>query len=229
MGGNGIECFCKRNIFCFVDLSKEKLCSILVFGNLRFNKVFWINHDNVASRGAVGRTHSIVILQPTIRRKDGSEIFGGFVYVCDGFPQRDFVLWVFMCPNIITLFWTLFLPLSCVYYVSLLQLPRQGLPRPIYIARAITPSPSHGYHACVFISRLPRHSSEFHFWVITPELSRSTTHVNRFITPAIVSRLYFTDHRLLRHPSSPPTPPPGRHTYQSTSHLTPRYCWYIVF
>ena len=26
------------------------------------------------------------------------ENFGGFVYVLDGFLQREFVLWVFMCP-----------------------------------------------------------------------------------------------------------------------------------
>ena len=124
-----------------------------------------------------------------------------------------------LCPRIISLYFsTLFLPLSCAYSVSLLRLPRQGLPHSINIARAITPSPLHGYHACVFISRLPRHSSEFHFWVITPELSRSTTHVNRVITPALVSTSCFTDHRLLRQPSSPPTPPPGRHTHQPTPH-----------
>ena len=94
----------------------------------------------------------------------------------------------FLCARIISLYSsTLCLPLSCAYSVSLLRLPRQGLPRLIYIARAITPSPLHGYHACVFTSRLPRHSSEFHFWVITPELSRSTTHVNRVIAPALVS------------------------------------------
>ena len=138
--------------------------------------------------GGVGRTHSIVRLQTRIRRKDGSENFGGFVYLWDGSPQRDFVLWLFMCPNNITLFFdSIFLPLPCVFSVSLLRLPRQGLPRPIYIARTITPSPLHGYHACVFTSRLSRHSSEFHFRVIIPELSRFTTHVNRVITPALVS------------------------------------------
>ena len=46
----------------------------------------------------VGRTHIIVRLQTRIRRKDGTENFGGFVYVLEGFPQREFVLWVFMCP-----------------------------------------------------------------------------------------------------------------------------------
>ena len=50
--------------FCFLDLSKEYSCSsILVFGNVRYKMVVKINHDNVASRGAVGRTHSIVRLQ----------------------------------------------------------------------------------------------------------------------------------------------------------------------
>ena len=64
--------------------------------------------------------------------------------------------------------------LISVYFVSILcplsllslfRLPRQGLPHPIYIARAITPraimpsQPLHGYHACVYIPRRPRHSS----------------------------------------------------------------------
>ena len=137
----------------------------------------------------VGRTHSIGRLQTRIRRKDGSENFGGFVYVWDAFPQRDFVLWVFMCPNNITLsFDSIFasiLPLFCVS--STATTPRATTPH-LYCK---------GYHAfttaglphltCVFISRLPCHSSELNFWVITPELSRSTTHINRVITPALVS------------------------------------------
>ena len=53
---------------------------------------------------SVRRTHSIVRLRTRIRRKDGSENFGGFVYEWDEFPQRDFLLWAFMCPNNITLF-----------------------------------------------------------------------------------------------------------------------------
>ena len=71
--------FLKMQHFCFLDLSKEKLCSILVFGNVRFNKVVRINYDNVASRGPVGRTLTIVRFQTRIRRKDGTENFGGFV------------------------------------------------------------------------------------------------------------------------------------------------------
>ena len=47
----------------------------------------------------VGRTHIIVRFQTGNRRKDnGTENFGGFVYVSDRFPQRDFVLWVFVYP-----------------------------------------------------------------------------------------------------------------------------------
>ena len=131
--------FLQMQHFCFLDLSREKLCSILVFGNVRFNKVVRINHDNVASRGSVGRTHTIVRFQTRIRRKDGTENFGGFVYVLDGFPQRDFVLWVFMCPINIILFCVYFVSILCLF--SLFRLPRRGLPRPIYIARAITPLP----------------------------------------------------------------------------------------
>ena len=64
--------------FC-LDLSKEKPWSIFVSGNVSFNKVVWINHENVVSRGGFGRTHSIVRLQTRIRRKDGSANFGGFI------------------------------------------------------------------------------------------------------------------------------------------------------
>ena len=62
--------FLQMQHFCFPDLGKEKLCtSVLVFGNVCFNIVVRINHDNVASRGAVGRNHTIVRLQTRIRRK----------------------------------------------------------------------------------------------------------------------------------------------------------------
>ena len=78
-----LSVFANATIFGFLDLSKEKLCSILVSGNVRFKKVVWITHDNVASRWSVGRTHSIVRLLTRIRRKDGSEIFWGF-RICVG-------------------------------------------------------------------------------------------------------------------------------------------------
>ena len=79
-----------------------------------------INHDNVASTGAVGRTHTIVRLQTRIRRKGGTDNFEGFVFVLDlvysgttftaycCFPdmslQRVFVLWVFVCSVNLSLF-----------------------------------------------------------------------------------------------------------------------------
>ena len=43
--------FLQMQHFCFPDLGKENLCSVLVFGNVCFNIVVRINHDNVASRG----------------------------------------------------------------------------------------------------------------------------------------------------------------------------------
>ena len=56
-----------------------------------------------------GRTHTIVRLQTRTRRKDGTENFEGFVYVLDGFLQRDFLLWVFMCSiNFSLFFWVSF-------------------------------------------------------------------------------------------------------------------------
>ena len=70
--------------FCFPDLGKEKLCNIRYFGNDCFNIVVRINHDNVASRGAVGRTHIIVKFQTRSRRKHGTANFGGFIHVLDG-------------------------------------------------------------------------------------------------------------------------------------------------
>ena len=78
----------------------------------------------------------------------------------DGFPQHVFLCCGFLC--------------APLYLVSILclsfRLPRRGLPRPILTTT--------GYHACVYIP------------VITPELSRSTIHVHRVITPAI-SNSYF--------------------------------------
>ena len=155
---NGFECFCKCNIFVFqIWVNKEKLCSVLVFGNVCFNIVVRINHDNVASRGAVGRTHTIVRLQTRIRRKDGKENFGGFEYVLDGFLQRDFVLWVFMClVNFIVSFYLVSFfcvsfpattPRATTPHVSLFRLPRRGLPRSIY-----TPGLSRLYHHCTAIT-----------------------------------------------------------------------------
>ena len=77
---------------------------------------------------------SLSDLQTRTRRKDGAENFGGFVYVLDRFPQRDFVLWVFMCPiNFSLFFWVSFpaaTPRATTPHRSLFRLPRRGLPRP---------------------------------------------------------------------------------------------------
>ena len=170
----------------------------------------------------VGRTRSIVRLLTRIHRKDGSENFGGFVYVWDGSPQRDFVMWVFMCTNNITPFSTLYLPLLvsslCLFYgyhakgyhaPSILQ----GLSR-LHHSTATTPVYLHpGYHATAPSSISGLSHLSYH-------ASPHTYHVNRVITPALVSSLQFIDHRLLRHLSPPPTPPPGRHTYQLTPQTT---------
>ena len=137
--------------FCFLDLSKEQLCSILVFGNACFNIIVRINHDNVASRGAVGCTDTTVRFHTRIRRNDETENFGGFVYVLDGFPQRDFPLWVFMYPINISPFRPFRL-----YCVSILFLfygyHAEGYHAPSLPPRAITPVYIYlGYHATVYI------------------------------------------------------------------------------
>ena len=98
----------------------------------------------------VGRTHTIVRLQTRTRRKDGTENFGGFVYVLDGFLQRDFLLWVFMCSINFSLF-----------SVSLFRLPRRGLPHPTALF--------YGYHARTDASKL----TGYHVCrVTTPDLPR---------------------------------------------------------
>ena len=68
------------NILVF-QIWVKKLCSVLAFRNVCFNIVVRINHDNVASRGAVGRTHTFVRLQTRIRRKMERRI-SGVSYMC---------------------------------------------------------------------------------------------------------------------------------------------------
>ena len=101
----------------------------------------------------VGRTHIIVRLQTRNRRKDqGTENFGGLVCVLDGFPQRDFVLWVFMSPINISPFrpFRVFsVTIFYGYHAKGYHAPSipHGLPRLYHHCTAITP---------VYISRLPR-------------------------------------------------------------------------
>ena len=88
----------------------------------------------------------------------------------DRFPQRDFGLWVSMCPINIIPFCRL----------SILRLPRQGLRRPIYTARATTPLPPlHSYQDCVYIpATTPRattphlYCTGYHAFTTTAQRSR---------------------------------------------------------
>ena len=109
----------------------------------------------------------------------------------DGFPQRDFVLWVFMYPINISpfrpfrLYSVSILCLYPGYHAAGYHAPSipHGLSRLYHHCTATTPVYIFpGYHAIVY----------FYSWVITPKLPRSTTHVHGVITPAIDSSLYFT-------------------------------------
>ena len=154
--------------FYFPDLGKEKLSSILVFGNACFNIIVRINHDNVASRGAVGRTHTIVRLQTRIRRngKDGTEI-SGVSYMCWIDFHNGILCCGFLCARLI--------PVS-----SSGSLPQRGLPRPTALF--------FGYHAEGYHARTDAFElTGYHVCrVTTPELPRSkqTSGYRQVITPA---------------------------------------------
>ena len=131
--------------FCFPDLGKEKLCSVLVFRNVCFNIVVRINHDNVASRGAVGRTHTIVRLQTKIRRKDGTENFGGFVYVV-GLHNGISCCGFCVCSINFSLSFPATTPRATTPHRSFFRLPRRGLPRPYRYIQANSLPRLQGYH-----------------------------------------------------------------------------------
>ena len=113
----------------------------------------------------------------------------------DGFPQGDFVLWVFMCVGTnVSLFCD---HLYCTGYHA------EGYHAPSLPPRAITP---------VYTSRLPHQS--YH----APPI-----HVHRVITPAI-SYSYFvvlSFAGFYATCASPPTPPPGatRHNLLNSQFL----------
>ena len=164
--------------------------------NVCFNRIVRIIYDNVASRGAVGRTHTIVSLQTRIRRKDGTKNFGGFVYVLDGLLRRDFVLW-FLCARLISV------SLFSGYHAEGYHAPpiphglsRLGLSRPYHHCTAITR---------VYISRLSRRSLVlllgYHNRAITLHHTRKsgyhTRHSSQFVvyrSPAITPRVFFHLH-----------------------------------
>ena len=138
--------------------------------------------------------------------------FRGFRICVGWISTTRFCVVDFMCPNNISLFCVCCVSILCLF--SLFRLPRQGLPRPIYTARAITPLPPlHGYHAIV-LSSIPR----------LPHLSYHAPPHNTYIGLShppyvVVCSLPFTGYEATS--SSPPTPPPGRHTYQPTPHKNP--------
>ena len=96
--------------------------------------------------------------------------FRGF-RICIGFAQRDFVLWGFLC----SINFSLYFPATTPRATSPHRCA-QGYHALTTTARLSRPCIYPGYHAIVY----------FYSLVVTPELSRSTTHVNRVITPAIV-------------------------------------------
>ena len=135
----------------------------------------------------------------TVERIMERRISGGS-YMCWMDFHNAILCCGFLCARLISVYFVSILCLFCVSFVSSLSFPATT-------PRATTPHLYRtGYHVFTTTARLPRlpiswlprHSSLFHSWVITPELSRSTTHVHRAITPAIVSSLQFPFHRLLR-------------------------------
>ena len=113
------------------------------------------------------------------KRQDGTENFGGFAYVLDGFPQRDFVLWVFMCPINISLFCVSFVCLFCLFFSLFSGYHAEG-----YHAPSIPHGLSRLYHHCTattlvsFPATTPR--------ATTPHLYRTGYHA--FTTTARLPR-----------------------------------------
>ena len=164
------------------------------YSGMYATKLIRINHDNVASRGAVGRSHIIVRFQTGNRRKDnGTENFVGFVYVLDRFPQRELGLWVFICPTNIILFHG--------YHAECYHAPSipHGLPRLYHHCTAITP---------VYISRLPRQGLPLPIFTTTCYHTRqSSSYFIVHLSPA------FTPPVLLTYTTT------GRHTLQPPPHF----------
>ena len=105
------------------------------YSGMYVTKIIRINHDNVASRGAVGRTHIIVRFQTGNRRKHQFERKISWVsYMC----WIDFHngIWGcgFLCTLLITLYFVSILSLFYLYFVSIF---------PATTPRAITSLPYH--------------------------------------------------------------------------------------
>ena len=98
--------------------------------------------------------------------------FWGFVYVLDGFPQRDYVLWVFMCPTTVSLFCD---HLHCTDYHA------EDYHAPSLPPRAITPVYT------VITPELSRSTTHVHR-VITPAISNSyfVVYLSPAFTPPVL-------------------------------------------
>ena len=71
----------------------------------------------------------------------------GFSYMCWVDFHNGILCCGFLCARLISVYFV-----SLLSLLSLSRLPRRGLPRPIYTARAITPLPPlHGYHAFLLL------------------------------------------------------------------------------
>ena len=123
-------------------------------------KIIRINHDNVASRGAVGRTHIIVRFQTGNRRKHQFERRISWVSYMSWIDFHNGIWGCgFLCTLLITLYFVSILSLFCV---SISRLTRRGLPRPIYIPPATTPRATTphlyrtGHHAFTTTAQLSR-------------------------------------------------------------------------
>ena len=164
---NRLECFCKCNIFVFQIWVKKNSVMFWYWGMFQY-----CSPDKSLQCCEQGgyRTYShhcqIADKNPS---KSWNGEFWGF-RICIGFVQRDFVLWVFLCPVNITLF--------SGYHAEGYHAP------PIPYGYNVE-----GYHASTDTDKL----TGYHVCrVTTPELLRSiratTLHTNvwyrRVITPA---------------------------------------------
>ena len=130
--------FLQMQHFCFPDLSKENLCSILIFGNVCFNIVVRINQDNVASMGGCWTYshHCQIADKNPSKRWNGK--FRGFRICIGWISTTGFCIVGFYVPD----------KIQSLFF----RLPRQGLPRLIYTPRTITPRAITLYHHCTAIT-----------------------------------------------------------------------------
>ena len=101
--------------FCFPDLGKEKLCSVLVFGI--WECMFHYSSPDKSWQcceqgGCWTFSHHCQIADKNPSKRWNGK-FRGF-RICDGFPQRDFVLWV-LCARLISVYFVSILCLFCLF------------------------------------------------------------------------------------------------------------------